>query len=347
MWALRGWFSKMKVLSPVDKVDEVEELIEAGADELYCGVLSQEWWQRYTIAAINRRIAKVCNFKSFDELRACLEVAHSYHIPVCLTINEHYYTQEQYPLLLEYVAKAIDAGVDSFLISDLALLLYLREMKVGIPIHVSIGGTTFNSETAKFYQSLGASRVTLPRHITIGEAREIVTNVSNVETCVFILNSRCPNVDGFCTFIHVQSPDPSYKNACMLPYSVKLLPSAGAEEQLCADGEEPPIAASGMRQQVWARHHMDEIPCGACALYDFDEMGVDYVKIVGRGNQTRRKVTDIKFIRLLLRLVEDRSISRQEYRKRARALYSHTYQRPCRTIMCYYPEVMLPERTRV
>jgi hypothetical protein len=164
---------------------------------------------------------------------------------------------------------------------------------------------------------------------------------------MFILNSRCPNEDGFCTFIHVQSPDPSYKNACMLPYLVELLPSQGAEEQFCAHGDEAQITAACMRQQVWGRHHMDEIPCGACALYDFDEMGVDYVKIVGRGNQTWRKATDIKFIRLLLRLLKDGSLSRQEYRKKAQALYRYTYQRPCRTIMCYYPEVMAPERTLV
>ena len=335
----------MKVLSPVDRVDEVEELIKTGADELYCGVLWQEWWQKYTVAAINRRIANVCNFKSFDELSACIAIAHSYDIPVCLTINEHYYTQEQYPLLLEYIAQAIDAGVDSFLISDLALLLYLKEIKLEIPIHISIGGTVFNSQTAKFYQSLGASRVTLPRHITIGEARKIVTNVSNIETCMFILNSRCPNADGFCTFMHIQSSDPSYKNACMLPYAVELLPPEGAEEQFCTVEEEAKIAASYLRQQVWGRYHMDEIPCGACALYDFDKMGVDFVKIVGRGNQTWRKIVDIKFIQLLLGLLKDKSISRAEYRKRAQALYRYTYQRPCRTIMCYYPEVMSLERS--
>jgi len=338
----------MKILSPVDKVDEVEELIKAGADELYCGVLSEEWWQKYTIAAINRRIAKACNFKSFDELRACLEIAHSCHIPVCLTINEHYYTQEQYPLLLEYVKRALDCGVDSFLISDLALLLYLRETKVEVPIHISTGGTTFNSQTARFYHSLGASRVTIPRHITIAEAAEIVTSVSTLmETCVFILNSRCPNVDGFCTFIHVQSPDPSYKNACMLPYSVELLPPEEAEERPDTQAKESQVAACYARQQVWGRHHMDEIPCGACALYDFDAVGVSHVKIVGRGNQSWRKVFDIEFVGMLLAFLKEPDLSRQEFRRRAQELYSRAYKRSCRTIMCYYPEVMSHQRTVV
>ena len=51
----------------------------------------------------------------------------------------------------------------------------------------------------------------------------LMTGVRDIETCVFILNSRCPNADGFCTFLHLQSADPDYKNACMLPYTVEML----------------------------------------------------------------------------------------------------------------------------
>lgn len=330
----------------MDKVEEVDELIKAGADELYCGVLWEEWEKRYPIAAINRRAAKVCQLKSFNELRDCLEIAHSNNIPISLTINEHYYTQEQYPLLSAYIEKAIDAGVDSFLISDLALLLYLREMKLEIPVHISIGGTTFNSETAKFYQALGASRITFPRHITIDEIREVMRNISNMETCVFILNSRCPNVDGFCTFMHFPFRDESTRNACMIPYSIELLPSEQAKQKDYAGEEKSTEATACLRQQVWSRYHMDEIPCGACALYDFEDIGVDYAKIVGRGNQTWRKVHDIKFIRLLLALLKDRGISREQYREKARGLYQRAYKRRCRTIMCYYPEVMSTEDSR-
>jgi len=330
----------LKILSPVDKVDEVEELIQAGANELYCGVLSEEWWQEYTIAAVNRRIARACNFKSFDELKKCLAMAHSYNVPVSLTVNEHYYIQEQYPMLLDYLGQAMDAGIDSLLISDMALLLYLKEAGIKIPVHISIGGTVFNSKTAGLYQSLGASRITLPRHITINEVRDIVTGVKGIETGVFILNSRCPNADGFCTFLHMQSADPGYKNACMLPYTVEVL-KPEPDEVSCLPSEEAcRVAAAISRQQVWARHHMDEIPCGACAIYDFNEMGVDYVKIVGRGNQTWRKVVDITFIRMLLAFLGESGITAPVFREKAQALYNYTYRRPCRTLTCYYPEVL-------
>jgi putative protease len=330
----------MKILSPLDKVEEVEELIKAGADELYCGVLSEEWLQKYPVAAVSRRAAKIANLKSFADLKSCAEIAHFHNIPLCLSVNEHYYTQEQYSLLSDYVEQAVSAGVDSFLISDLSLLLTLNQMGVDIPIHISVGGTTFNSETAKFYQDLGASRVTFDRQLTISEIKEIVKNTSNIETCVFILNCRCANVDGLCTFIHVDSPDPSYKSACMLPYPVNLLSSELPEDNLCAAEKR---VVSCVRQQVWTRLHIDDVPCGACALYDFEEMGIGYAKIVGRGNPTQRKVYDLAFVHSLLELLKNRRLSKREFREKARRLYRYVYRLPCRTIMCYYPEVMMDE----
>ena len=352
-------------MAPIDKVDEVEEVIQAGAEELYCGVLWEEWLKRYTIAAINRRVELAANLKSFGELKKCRDIAHSHGVPLCLTINEHYYTQEQYPFLLQYIQKAVDAGVDSFLVSDLALLLTLKEKRIDIPIHISTGGTTFNSETAKFYQNLGATRVTLPRHLTIGEIEHIIKEVPDLETTAFVLNSRCANVDGLCTFDHTpfKCPEPEKllgkervkafsphalsrdvlaTGACMLPYTVAFVPSESAKR--ASEGERK---AALLRQQVWDRFHIDQSPCGACALYEFKQMGITAVKIVGRGNPTKRKIGDIRFIRTLLSLLEKKGISKGEYREKARALYRYNYRRPCRTIMCYYPEVMPEEKVSV
>ena len=160
----------MKVSVPTNRAEEVEELIKEGADELYCGVTWEEWAEEYTIAAANRRANKSSNLSSFDELRRITDTAHSCDVPVSFCVNEHYYTQEQYPLLQRYLQMAIEAGVDSLMIADPALLLTLREtLGVDIPITISTGGATFNSETARFYRDLGASRITLPRHLTIGE----------------------------------------------------------------------------------------------------------------------------------------------------------------------------------
>jgi collagenase-like PrtC family protease len=319
----------IKILAPVDRVEEVEKVIEAGADELYCGVLSRDWIQKYTLASLNRRPAPACNFKSFEDLRKCIEIAHSHGVPVALTINEHYYVKEQYPLLLRYFEDAVNAGVDSFIISDLGILMTLQKMNVGVKIHISTGGTTFNSETVKFYQDLGASRVQLDRHLTIEEIKEICKETVNIEMGVFILNSRCANIDGFCTFLHFFSSDPLYTNACMLPYEVYVESPEDDERKIVA----------GVRQKVWQRFHIDDRPCGACALHDFNEMGLSYVKIVGRGNSTSKKILDVNFINTLRSFLGGKS-SKREFQNMARKLYSSIFGRPCRIIMCYYPDVV-------
>jgi len=324
----------MKLLSPVDKIDEVEQLIQAGADELFCGLLTQEWHNRYVAGSISRRPGGGANFTTFYELQSCVSIAHSHDVPVILTLNEHYYTPQQYPFILDYVDKVVNIGVDALMIADLALLLTLGQMNVNTRMFISTGGNTFNSETAKFYQELGASRIVLPRHLTLKEINDISNNVSGIELEAFIFNSRCPNVDGFCTFQHGladKSFKPLYENACMLPYDISVAASDDIEEE----------QISWKRQHIWQTVHVDDYPCGACALFELDRMNITGVKIVGRGNLTVRKITDIVFMRSLLDFLKDDKPTKEQFYGVAQKLYRETYNRPCRVYMCYYPEALV------
>ena len=326
----------MKLLSPVDKIEEVEKLIKTGANELYCGLLTSDWHDKYIAGAINRRPGGGANFTTFDELQSCVNIAHSYAIPLFLTLNEHYYTPKQYPFILDYVDRVVSIGVDALMVADLALLLTLKKLNINTRIIISTGGNAFNSETVRFYQDLGASRIILPRHLTLEEVKDISNSVSGIELETFILNSRCPNVDGLCTFQHGladQSIKPLYENACMLPYDITV-----ALHDDVGEGQ-----VSWKRQHIWQMVHVDDYPCGACALYELNQMNITSVKIVGRGNPTARKITDIVFIRSLLDFLQDKKPTRKQFRRVAQKLYTETYGRPCRVYLCYYPEVLVEE----
>ena len=331
----------MKLLSPVDRVDEVEGLLKAGANELYCGLLTSEWHNKYIAGAINRRPGGGANFTTFDELQDCLNIAHSHGIPVFLTLNEHYYTPVQYPFVLDYVDRVVDMGVEGMMVADLALLLTLKQRGVDtrIKVIISTGGTVFNTEAVRFYQDLGAARIILPRHLTLEEIKDIASGVADIEFETFILNSRCPNIDGFCTFQHGladKSIQPLYQNACMLPYDITVALQGDVDEE----------RISWKRQHIWQTVHVDDHPCGACALYELNEMNITSVKIVGRGNPTERKMVDIKYLRSLLDFLEETKPTRKEFRQVARKLYMETYGRPCRVYLCYYPEVLFDEWNR-
>ena len=340
----------IKILSPVSRCDEVEDVIAAGADELYCGILLDDWRKGYTVSAsLNRRqedntiLGTSPHFKSFEELKESVEIAHSRSVPVILTLNEHYYSKDQYPYLLSYVDKALEAGVDAFIVGDVAFILSLRERGISTDIHISTAGTAFNSETVRFYQELGASRVILPRHLTIEEIESIASEVSDVELEAFILNSRCANIDGFCTFQHGLAdlfPDEKvkeqYLNACMLSYKISVYPDAKVESD--SDIKEK---ISWERQSIWSALHIDDRPCGACALFEFSKIGLHGVKIVGRQNAKSKKIKDVIFLRTLIDSLSEKNPSKEEFRKFSRRLYQETYEWPCLIFKCYYPSVLL------
>jgi len=341
----------IKILSPVSRVDEVDEVIEAGADELYCGVLPDDWREQYTVSAsLNRRQEDNAvpgtspHFRSFDELAESVRRAHARQVPVFLTLNEHYYTQDQYPHLLSYIDRACAAEVDALIVGDVALMVTLRDRNIPLSVHISTAGTVFNAEAIRFYQELGAARVILPRHLTLEEITSLAGEVPEVPLEVFILNSRCANVDGFCTFQHGmadlftdEETKRSYLNACMLPYNIGVYgEQAGKLEQSVKD------RISWERQSIWSGLHIDDRPCGGCALYEFNRAGVYGVKIVGRENATGKKIKDVSFIHAVRSMLSENGPGKEEFRKRVRALYRETYQWPCLIFKCYYPSVVLP-----
>lgn len=340
----------IKILSPISRSDEVEDVITAGADELYCGILLDDWRNSYTVSASSNRrqednhiLGTSPHFKKFEELKESAKLAHSHGVPVILTLNEHYYSQDQYSHLMLYVDEALAAGVDAFIVGDSAFILSLRERGIDIAIHISTAGTAFNSETVKFYQELGATRIILPRHLTIEEIESIASQVSDIELEAFILNSRCANIDGFCTFQHGLAdlfPDEKlkeqYRNACMLPYNVSVY--AAAADQLDPITKEK---ISWERQSIWSALHIDDRPCGACALYEFSQIGLHGVKIVGRQNSKSKKVKDVKFLRTLINFLSVKNPNKEEFRKFSRSLYQETYKWPCLVFKCYYPSVLL------
>ena len=329
----------IKILSPVDSADESEKLIEAGVDEFYCGLYPDEWNNKYFPASIDRR-PKGSHLKSFEELKSVINISHGKNIPVYLTLNEHYYTGKQYPLIIDFIEKALLLNIDALIIADLALLLFLKKNNFKIKIHISTGSAVFNSEAIGFYRDLGVNRIILPRHLTLDEIRSLKKNSSNIELEAFILNSRCINVDGLCTFHHgLSGPDNRllFRNACMLPYHVSLLSDNDSSKEV-EDILKEEIALN--RQNIWSRIHIDDSPCGACALLEFAEIGLDGVKIVGRGNPFEKKLKDVNFLKTVREMLENGKDKKFEFRKKVKELYEETYKGTCRYYMCYYPQVL-------
>ena len=92
----------MRILAPVSHLNEIEAVIEAGADELYCGVLPEDWKAQYPSISISRRQEQAAHFKTFEELKEAIQIAHDHGKKIYFTLNEHYFTVDQYELLKKY-----------------------------------------------------------------------------------------------------------------------------------------------------------------------------------------------------------------------------------------------------
>jgi putative protease len=356
----------MKILAPVNSPKEVNCLIDAGCDEIYCGLITSEWKKNYTnIASPNRREWTSANIAGFNQLKEVVDIAHSRRIPVFLTLNA-LYTEQQYPHLFKQIDEAIEIGVDAFIVADIGLLLALRKMKINIEIHISTGGTTFNSETARFYKELGGSRIVLPRHLRVDEIEELVQAAEDISFEVFILNSGCKNIDGFCTFHHGVNevlhprlwnmpkklnfdrallnwirrlPGPlaerlrgnvfGIDSACLLDYRVSVYPDGKI------DKKEMKLLKERISRSFSLLYGAD--PCGGCSLADFRKIGIHSVKIVGRNYSTKKKVLDVKFLRSILNILDEKELAEFEFKRYVKDLYKQVYGLDCGEI-CYYFE---------
>lgn len=350
----------LKITSPFREKEEVISLIEAGADELYCGYLSPEWAKRYTMLEFERK-GPGSNFTDLKELEKAVSLAHKRNTPVYLALNG-LYVREQYPLLLKIVRQLGQIDLDGYIVADIGLLLTLRKKGFKLQIHISTGGTVFNSEAVSFYKNLlGASRIILDRQTTIESMKALSCDNPDIDFEAFIFSTLCVYIDGFCTFLHsyvrdqiddisrkdwkdnqrlhiLSAYDPEAQNdACCLRYSVQAYDSTG--RRLNANTIYP----------TFYEHLSDGIGCGACAIYDISKTKVKSLKIVGRQAGSKMRLQSVKFIHSVLGILENnREIDKRDFIHKVQSLYQKTfaYKKRCRGNNCYHPGVLNGNRSQ-
>lgn len=314
----------MRVVSPIDNRAEAEALLEAGADELYGGLIPDEWQQRFElVASLNQRTFAEAQIASWGDLAAILELIHATGKTFFLTLNAPFYSEPQLPLLLDYVEQAVQAGIDGIILADLGLLRLLRRRHPGLQYHASTLAHLGNSEAVRFYAEQGISGAVLPRHLSVAELAAIAAAVPEVRCDAFLLVGKCPNTEGLCTFHH-SSPDRIWP--CEIPYHISpVMEPASAV-----------LTRAMARQHSWSltnRRH----GCGLCAIPGLVAARIAGLKLVGRGAPTAQKVKNILLTRDFLRLAEETS-DPADYRKLARAAHHRRFGSQCSPNVCYYPE---------
>jgi putative protease len=331
----------MKVTAPVSRIDEIEPLVAAGAEELYCGVVPREWVARFNNGAVNRRYFG--NLDGMDELARAVALAHGAGAKLFLVLNAQHYGGEHQAALVELAKAFRDGGGDAVIVADVALIAELRERAPDVPIHVSSVAACRNGAAVAFYRDLGVRRVILPRDVSLNEIDAIAAAADGVEIEAFVLNDGCVFEEGACHSIHL--PAKHGGPICIDPRPFSYRHARGGAIS-AATARKLRDNDADYQRWLWYRFGCGFSttaegypygPCGLCAIARLAAAGVASIKIAGREGATERKRKSVEMVRAVLDRVRAGAtpVAAAEFAVGLRRADDH-----CRSgYMCYYPEV--------
>ncbi len=310
----------MKIVAGLGSIDEYIPYVKAGADEFFCGYVPYSWTEKYgTLLPLNRREVLCSNVQlgAFSELEILAAMIKKYKKPVHLTFNSLYYILEQYPEIANIIIRCMSIGFQSFIIADPALILYLRQQRIGCDIHLSGETAEVNSEMLKSFEKWKLKRLIFHRKNSIEDMRSIISKAGQTtEFEAFALNEMCQFNGAFCNSLHCDK----MCHLCLVPYELGSVNGDGlAEDRL--EANQWPIGTLSVKFQeneienIGSVESVDESAddgylcgqtgCGLCALYQLEKAGVTHLKLVGRGNHTDYMERDIKNLRKALEILKD------------------------------------------
>ncbi|MBE6052284.1 MAG: hypothetical protein E7214_17020 [Clostridium sp.] len=319
----------MKILAPLCSINEVEGIIKAGADEIYCGVIDNEINSKYNIPIINRRPYKTSNIDSFKELGEVITRSHDLGVPVYVTLNEAVYTEKQYDFIEENIEKLCELKADAVIVADVGVLQFIKDKNYDIKVHISTCCSTYNSEAVNFYKYMGACRIVLPRHMSIDEINRLKKSNPDMEYEILMLNTNCQYDDGYCTYEHClgnYSREIGYKGGgCGAIQNMKMY----CKKDAFKDGNAPDIIGQYKKRQR-------SLPntCGACGIKSIDLTDIDSFKIVGRSYVLKKKVKDVTFLYHVRNLIKE-NIGQATLKNEIKNIYKEIYNRDCEE-KCFY-----------
>ncbi len=98
-----------------------------------------------------------------------------------------------------FVERAAATGIDAVIVSDPGMLSIIKRTAPGLGIHVSTQANITNTESVKFWHSVGASRVVLARELSLADIRQIRDNCTeDMELEAFVHGAMCISYSGRC-----------------------------------------------------------------------------------------------------------------------------------------------------
>lgn len=190
---------KYELLLPAGDLDRFKFACKYGADAVYIG-------------GYNYSLRANANNFSLDEIREATNFAHSLNKKIYVTVNMIFHN-EDLDGLDEYLTALDEIGIDSFIVSDFAVIEAIKRLNLKTSFFISTQKSITNLETIKFYKSLGAYRVVLARECSRDDIKNIKENI-DTEVEVFIHGAMCTSYSGRCVMSNYVTKRDSNRGGC-------------------------------------------------------------------------------------------------------------------------------------
>lgn len=251
----------MNIMCPVNSVHALKSYVGLGVEEIYVGVDCGEFGLNNV--TFTGRTKLLCNgenaqLKDFEELREIVEISHKNGIIVNFTANVRNLPEELTQEYLDYVDKAVEAGVDTLIAGSVLSLVLLKD-RYAIPLHSSTFFYPFNKYMADFFHEFGVKRMILPTALSIEEIAEMVEYIKekdyDMELEVFG-HFGCTNINGRCNIFH------NPPSICRGKFSVTDAKNDTETDCSFLDAGKD---------------------CTVCSIMELEKLGISSIKIMGRG----------------------------------------------------------------
>lgn len=253
---------ELEIMAPAGNFECLNAAIQGGADSVYFG-----------IGRLNMRSHSANNFAP-EDLPEIVRICREAGVKTYMTLNIVLYGEDLNPAKAALdAAKA--AGVDAIIASDMAAILYCRQ--IGLEVHISTQLSISNFEALKFYSQF-ADVVVLARELNLGQVKEISERIAAEDLCgpsgkrvrieMFAHGAFCMAVSGKCYLSLDNCNASANRGACM---------------QLCRRGYRVTDLETGTELEIDNKYIMS--PKDLCTIEFMDKFidaGVKVFKIEGR-----------------------------------------------------------------
>ncbi len=246
-----------ELLAPAGSASALNAAVRAGADAVYLGLQD-----------FNAR----CGADNFtlETLKDACAYAHARGVKVYVALNTLVITREL-SKVLSLTEKALDVGVDAFIVQDIGLASEISRVAGSNYVHISTQMNIHNLAGVSAAKALGAKRITLSRELSLLEIKNLsdFAHEFGMEIECFAHGAICVCYSGQCLLSSCVGARSANRGkcaqVCRLPYSLV----AGNERKLVSDKSAPHLLSP-------------KDMCTVDNLSDLIDAGVDSIKIEGR-----------------------------------------------------------------